>query len=327
MVNNDHTLGNSSSLKVKLKDSLKKSSVLKELLKNRTLYLMTVPAFTFLIIFNYVPLYGIQIAFRNFNVVDGITRSPFIGLRNFEFFFRSNFFFSTTFNTLYLNFLFISFGLIMQVSTAILISEVISKRLRKTFQTAMFFPYFISWIIVTALVTSLLSEKFGVLNRLLVNLNMQTVVWYNEPKLWPAILTIANVWKSMGYGVVIYLAKITGIDMQIYESARTDGANKFKEIIHITLPMLKPTIVLLLLIALGGIFRGDFGMIYSLVGDNGMLLSTTEIIDTYVYRAMRINAQYGMAAAVGLYQSIMGLILVLLANWLTKRYDSELAIF
>lgn len=306
---------------------MKRNGVLRELFTNRALYLMTLPAFAFLIIFNYVPLYGIQIAFRNFNVVDGITRSPFVGLRNFEFFFKSNFFFSTTFNTLYLNFLFIFFGMIMQVSTAILISEVISARLRKSFQTAMFFPYFISWVIITALVSALLSEKFGVLNRILASLDLQTVVWYNEPRIWPAILTIASVWKGLGYGVVIYLAKIVGIDTQIYESARIDGANKFQEIMRITLPMLTPTIVLLLLMAIGGIFRGDFGMIYSLVGDNGMLLSTTEIIDTYVYRAMRINAQYGMAAAVGLYQSVMGLILVLLSNYLIKRYDNDLAIF
>lgn len=312
---------------VKVIKPKKRNSVLRELYTNRALYLMTIPAFIFLIIFNYVPLYGIQIAFRNFNVVDGITRSPFVGLRNFEFFFKSDFFLSVTFNTLYLNFLFIFAGLFMQVSTAILISEILNKRLKKALQTAMFFPYFISWVIITALVTALLNEKFGVLNKVLTDLNLQTVVWYNEAKLWPAILTIASVWKGLGYGVVIYLAKITGIDIQIYESARIDGANKFQEIICITLPMLKPTIVLLLLIAIGGMFRGDFGMIYSLIGDNGMLLSTTEIIDTYVYRAMRVNSQYGMAAAVGLYQSVMGLVLVLISNHLIKRYDKDLAIF
>lgn len=308
--------------------SLKKlGGVLHELHINRSLYLMTIPAFLFLIVFNYVPLYGIQIAFRNFNVVDGISHSPFIGLKNFTFFFKSDFFLSITFNTLFLNFLFISFGLIMQVTTAILINEIFNMRLKKVFQTTMFFPYFISWVIITALVTALLSEKFGVVNQLLRSMNMPTVVWFNEPKLWPAILTISSVWKGLGYGVVIYLAKIASIDAEIYESSRIDGANKFREIFHITLPMLVPTIILLLLIAIGGMFRGDFGMIYSLVGDNGLLLSTTEVIDTYVYRAMRANSQYGMAAAVGLYQSVMGLVLVLLSNYLVKRFDNSMAIF
>jgi len=168
-------------------------NVLHELHVNRALYLMTIPAFLFLIVFNYVPLYGIQIAFRNFNVVDGISHSPFIGLKNFAFFFKSDFFLSITFNTLFLNFLFISFSLIMQVTTAILINEVINMRLKKVFQTTMFFPYFISWVIITALVTALLSEKFGVVNQLLRSLNMPTVVWFNEPKLWPAIRA-ASIW-------------------------------------------------------------------------------------------------------------------------------------
>ena len=191
----------------------------------------------------------------------------------------------------------------------------------------MFFPYFLSWVVVQALVTALLNERFGVINELLRSLGMEGVVWYNEPAYWPAILTIARVWKGLGYGVVIYLAKITGIDQEIYESCRMDGANKFQEIIHITLPMLKPTIVLLLIMNIGNMFRGDFGMIYSLIGDNGQLLETTEIIDTYVYRTMRQGGNYGLSTAIGLYQSIMGLILVLFTNWLARRYDPEVAIF
>jgi putative aldouronate transport system permease protein len=310
-----------------LRKARRGKGVLHELFSNRALYLMTIPALLFLIVFNYVPMYGIQIAFRNFNVVDGISRSPFVGLKNFAFFFKSDFFYTITFNTLYLNFLFISTGVLTQVSTAILINEVLQLRLKKLFQTAMFFPYFISWVIVTALVTSLLSERFGLVNRVLTQLGLETVVWYFEPKIWPAILTVASIWKGLGYGVVIYLAKIAGIDAEIYEAARIDGAGKFHEIRHITLPMLIPTVVLLLLIAIGGIFRGDFGMIYSLIGDNGLLLTTTEIIDTYVYRAMRINAQYGMAAAIGLYQSVMGFGLVLLSNYLVKRYDRSMGIF
>jgi ABC-type polysaccharide transport system, permease component len=300
---------------------------LKEFIKNKVLYLMALPAITFLIIFAYIPIYGIQIAFRDFNFADGVSHSPWMGFKNFEFFFKSNFFITTTFNTLRLNLMFIFGGIITQVFTAILLNEVIGKNIKKLYQTAMFFPYFISWIMVDAFIRGLLNDRFGVVNNIIRSLGSEGIAWYNEASYWPYILLFIYVWKSLGYGTIIYLAKITSINNELYEAANIDGANKLQEITCITLPMLRPTAILLLLIAIGGIFGGDFTMIYGLIGDNGMLLPTTEIISTYTYRAMRVNAQYGTAAAVGLFQSVMGFILVLFSNYLIKRYDRDLAIF
>jgi len=213
------------------------------------------------------------------------------------------------------------------VLTAVLLNEV-SRRRQKVYQTAMFFPYFISWVVISQFVTALLSERFGLVNRVLAVFDMEAVPWFNEAWRWPGLLTLTYIWKNLGYGSVIYLAKIVGIDSEIYEASTIDGANKFQEIMFITLPMLMPTVVLMLLIAIGGIFRGDFQMIYSIVSDQKkLLIPVTEVIDTYVYRAMRVNSQYGMAAAVGLYQSVMGFALVMLSNFLVKRYDPDIALF
>ena len=297
-----------------------------ELFMNKTLYLMILPAFIFVIVFNYAPIYGLQLAFKKFNFQLGIAGSPWVGLDNFMSYFRSIFFAQTTFNTLYLNFLFIAFGTTFQVLVAVLLNEV-TRRQQKVFQTAMFFPYFISWIVISFFVTALLSERFGMVNNIMAMFGGKRISWFTMPKYWRIILTIASVWKGLGYGSVIYLAKIIGIDAEIYESATIDGANKFREIWHITLPMLKPTVILMLLIAIGGVFRSDFGMIWALSGENKSLLSVTEVIDTYVFRMMKLTANHGVAAAVGLYQSVMGFGLVMLSNYLVRRYDSELALF
>jgi putative aldouronate transport system permease protein len=309
---------------------IKRRGVFKELFANHALYLMIVPALAVLVIFAYVPMYGIQVAFRNFNATGGVSGSPWVGLKNFLFFFKSIYFGRLMFNTLFLNFLFLTAGLIMQVSTAILINEVLSKRYQKALQTAMFFPYFLSWIVVSTLVNALLSDSYGIINKVIESFGLEGIVWYKEPNYWPAILTVASVWKGMGYGIVIYLAKITGIDQEMYEAARIDGANRGQEIFRITMPMLVPTIVLLVLLGIGNMFRGDFAMIYQLTGDNttsGSLQTTTDVIDTFVFRAMRVNGQYGLSAAIGLTQSLMGLALVLVTNGLIKRYDKDMAIF
>ena len=302
------------------------AAVLHELFINKTLYLMILPAFIFIIVFNYAPLYGLQLAFKKFNFQLGIGGSPWVGLENFLSYFRSIFFTQTTLNTLGLNFLFIAFGVSSQMLVAILLNEV-SRRTQKVFQTALFFPYFISWIVISVFVTALLSERYGMVNNLITALGGKRVPFFSMPKYWWAILTVAHVWKALGYGSVIYLAKIMGIDQEIYEAATVDGTNKFQEIRYITVPMLIPTAILLLLIAIGGIFRGDFQMIYSLTGENKMLLSVTEVIDTYVFRMMKLTGNHGVAAAVGLYQSIMGFGLVMLSNYLVRRHDADLALF
>ena len=252
---------------------IKSTGIIKEFYTNRALYLMIIPALAVLVIFAYVPMYGIQVAFRNFNAADGISGSPWVGLKNFIFFFKSIYFFRLTFNTLFLNLLFLSANLIMQISTAILINEVINKRFQKILQTSMFFPYFLSWVVVSTLVNALLNNSYGILNRILEFMGSEGIVWYKEPEYWPAILTFANVWKNMGYGIVIYLAKITSIDPTMYEAARIDGANKAQEMFRITLPMLVPTVVLLFLLGIGNMFRGDFAMIYQLAGEKEVYCS------------------------------------------------------
>lgn len=304
--------------------------VFRELFVNRTLYLMIVPSLVVLIVFAYIPMYGVQVAFRSYNAQGGITGSPWVGLANFMFFFKSMYFGQLTFNTLFLNFLFLSAGLVMQISTAILLNEILSKRYQKVLQTAMFFPYFLSWVVASTLLNAMLNDSRGLLNEVLKLFGQQGVVWYKQPQYWPFILMCCSVWKSMGYGVVIYLARISSLDQDVYEAARIDGASKAQEIFRITLPMIFPTIVLLVLLGIGNMFRGDFSMIWQLAGigtAGSILQSTTDVIDTFIFRAMTQTGQYGFSAAIGLYQSLMGFALVLITNGLIKRYDRDMAIF
>lgn len=307
--------------------SPKKRSMYNELMKHKVLYMMTLPGIAFFLVFNYAPLYGLLIAFKSFNIQDGILGSPWNGFKNFEFYFKSIYAYQTTFNTLYLNGLFILTGLIVQVTIAILLNEIGRAGWKKWFQSALFFPYFLSWIVVSALAYNLLSDQFGMLNSLLRSIDSPTVAWYNEVGYWRIILVLAYLWKTTGFYVIIYLAAIVGIDSELYEAARIDGANRFQTVIHITLPGLIPTIVILLLLSIGRIFYGDFQMIYALVGDNGILLPTTDIIDTYVFRAMRVSGEFGMATAVGLYQAVLGLILITITNAVVKKYDKDIALY
>lgn len=305
----------------------KKHGFVYEMRKNWPLYIMTLPAVVFLLIFSYYPMLGIQIAFREYNIVDGIWKSPYIGLQYFKAFFKSEFFGEVTINTLYLNFLFIVSMTVVSVTIALLLNEIASAKLKKIFQTAMFFPYFISMIIVSAIVYSLLNDKYGALNSLLSQLGLQTHVWFNMPELWRGILTFINTWQGFGYTTIIYLAVIISIDPEMYEAARTEGANRLQEIFRITLPQLIPTIVIMTLLALGGIFKGNFGLIYTIVGDNGMLLKNTDVIDTYVFRLMRVDGSFSLATAIGLYQSVLGFVVVITFNKLSKLYDDSMGLF
>lgn len=309
------------------KSKKKKHGFIFEIKKNRALYLMTAPAVLFLLVFSYYPMLGIQIAFKEYNIVDGMWKSPFVGLLYFKAFFKSRFFTEVTINTLYLNFLFIVSMTVISIAIALLLNEITSSKLKKTLQTAMFFPYFISMIIVSAIVYSLLNDKFGAINALLKNIGLQTHAWYNMPELWRSILTIINTWQGFGYTVIIYLAVIVSMDPLLYEAARTEGASRLQEILLITLPQLIPTIIIMTLLALGGIFKGNFGLIYTIVGDNGMLLGKTDVIDTYVFRLMRVDGSFSLATAVGLYQSILGFIVVLTFNKLAKLYDDTMGLF
>lgn len=288
---------------------------------------MGAPGLLVLLIFSYLPMFGVVIAFKDFRANLGIFNSQWIGLKNFEFLFRSPVLSRITTNTLTLNVLFIVSGLVASVGLALLLNEVRLKIATRAYQTVVFFPYFISWVIVGYFSFALLNADNGLINGFLTTLGQEPVAWYSSPQYWPWILMLTNIWKSVGYGSVIYLAGMLGINQEYYEAAMLDGANKVQQIRYITLPHLVPIMVIMTLLAIGRIFYADFGLFYYVTRDNSLLYSTTDVIDTYVYRALRVNADIGMAAAVGLYQSVVGFALVLISNWLVKRVDPERSLF
>jgi len=281
----------------------------------------------YVFVFSYMTYPYLLIAFQQFNYREGILGSEWVGLRNFEFFFKSSEAAVIMWNTIKLNLLFIGFGTLFAVAIAILFNEVRSRLFQKLTQTTMIFPNFLSWIIVSYMMYGLFSTDFGLINQALEKLGAEPVNWYTKADAWPWILVGMKIWKEAGMGSIIYLAAITGIDNSLYESADIDGASRWQKIVGITLPLLAPTIAILTLLNLGKIFYGDFGMIYAIIGDNGVLYPTTDVIDTYVFRALRQIGDPSNAAAVGLFQSTVGFLLVFVANWITRRWFKEGALY
>lgn len=304
-----------------------KRGFVNEIRRNRSLYLMTLPGIAFYLIFSYLPMFGLVIAFKAYDISKGVLGSKWNGLDNFNFFFTSGDVWKVTGNTLYLNFLFLLFTTLFGVCFAVMLNEIGNKIFKKITQSVMFFPYFISWIIVGVIAMGFFSTDTGIANNLLKAIGIPAVNWNLTASVWPAILVFFDVWKWTGYNVIIYLAVITGLSTEYYEAAAIDGANRFQQILFITLPQLVPTILILVLLAVGKIFFGDFGMIYGIVGDNSMLYSTTDVIDTYVFRAMRTMHDFGMSSAVAFYQSVMGFILVLVSNLIVRKYNKDAALF
>lgn len=299
-----------------------------EVWKNRQYYLMIIPACLVFFLFAYLPLPGIIIAFKDYNFQDGIFGSPFVGFKNFLYFFKSSEAFVTTFNTLWINFNYIFWGTLLALIVAIMLNEVRQNLLKKLYQNVIFLPYFLSAIIAARFVYMIFATDSGLMNHFLQTLGGEPVQWYMDPKYWVKILTGLNVWKNTGYAAIIYLAVIAGIDEQLYESASLDGATRWQKIRYIMVPFLIPTIIILTLLSIGRMFFGDFQTIYAILGDlNGQLYPTTDIIETYVFRAVKMNAEFSMAAAVGLYQSIMGFILVFGSNYLVKRFNKDYSLF
>ncbi len=312
-----------------------------EMKHNGTLYLMCVPGLVLLLMFCYIPLGGAWMAFTKFNVVDGIFGSPFVGLDNFRFFFESMSCWNVVKNTLIINFCGIILGTVTPILIAVCMNEVRNGAYKKITQSAMFFPYFLSWVVVGAILYGFLTANFrvdrttgevvltganGVLNRLLMSAGEAPVRWYAEPKYWKAIIILADVWKWAGYNSIIYMAAMSNFDGTLYEAATIDGASRFQQICHLTIPMLKPTAVVLVLMSVGRIFYGDFGMIWGIVGNNSVLSDAVSVIDTYVYSSMRTMG-FGYSTAIGLFQSVMGLVLVTLANVAAKRYNDGEGLF
>jgi putative aldouronate transport system permease protein len=267
------------------------------------------------------------IAFKRFNFRQGILGSPWAGLKNFDFFFRSQNVIRVVGNTLGLNFFFILCTTCAAIVLAVLINEIKNKKFKKICQSTYLFPYFISWVLVSYIIYGLLGTNYGFINNLRSSLGLNRVSFYNESRYWPVILTMLKVWKDTGIKVVIYLAIIAGFDSEIYEAAVIDGAGRFQICMRITIMMLFPSICLLAIIDLGKIFYGDFGMIYAIVGDNGLLYSTTDVIDTFMFRTLRTTGNPSQAMAIGLFQAVMGFLTVYTANMVTRKYFSEGALF
>ncbi|NLD48790.1 MAG: sugar ABC transporter permease [Clostridiaceae bacterium] len=293
---------------------------------NIELLLMLLLPAIFVFINNYLPMIGIVIAFKDYNYRDKLM-SPWCGLKNFEFLFKSRNAWIITRNTIAYNLLFILIGLIVAVTVAIILNELKNKHLAKLYQSIIFLPYFLSWVVVAYLVYSVLSPN-GFYNKTLVSLlDWAPIDWYTEPKYWPFIIPIVNTWKTIGYGIVIYLAGITGIDTEYYEAAVLDGANKFQQIWHITIPFLVPLMIITTIMAIGNIFRADFGLFYQVPMQQGLLKPTTDVLDTYIYNALLISGDLGMSSAAGVYQSVVGFVLVLIANWSIGKISSEHRVF
>lgn len=299
----------------------------KELKRHWSIYVLGVPGLLFLVVFSYLPMFGHVLAFKDFRFSEGILGSPWCGFENFEFFFGGKDWLRVTFNTIYLNALFIIFGLGASVIVAIVISEISHTFYKRIAQSLIFLPYFVSWLVVSLMVYAFLNETNGLVNNLLTDMGFEKIGFFREPGIWPFILTLIYVWKVTGYYSIIFIAAILGISPDYYDSAKLDGASKWQQITKITLPLIKPTIIMLVLLSIGRIFYGDFGMVYGIIGDNGVLFETTDIIDTYAYRALRQLGDFGMSAAVCLYQSLMGLVTILVFNHIVKKKDENLSLF
>ena len=300
-------------------------SMARELKKNRILFFMLAPMVAYFIIFYYIPMPGVYMAFTKYNFQGGIFGSPFVGLDNFKFLAHN--LLSMTKTTILYNLAFIGIGTVLEVGMAIMFSEMKTKWFKKTAQSILFLPYFISYVLLGAFVYNIFNYEYGAMNSMLVSMGMERYDVYSDVGVWKYIITFFYLWKNVGVGMVIYLAAITSIDEGLYEAARVDGANAWHEIRYITLPCLKPTVITMLMLRLSSILKGQFDLFYQIVGDNGILYKATDILDTYVFRSVTKTFNVGFGTAAGLYQSLFGFLLVLLVNWIIRRIDADYALF
>jgi len=299
----------------------------RKIMRSRTLLLMCTPAILFFFLFQYVPMPGSYIAFTKFNYQAGIFGSEFTGLRNFEFIFTSGQLTLLLKNTALYNLAFFAVCTLFQVAFAILLNEVRCRWFVRLTQSIMFLPYFISAVLVSLLLYNLINWDFGFISSQVRAMGGEMPKFYSMPSAWPIIIVLVYLWQQAGYGTVIYFAAIMGIDSSMLEAATVDGANGFQRIRYIMLPCLKPTVVIMFLFAIGGILRGNFGLFFNLVGTNSVLYSTTDIIETYTYRALMNNFNFSQGSAVGLFQSVVGFAVVLVTNGVIRRIEPEYALF
>ncbi|MUT67603.1 sugar ABC transporter permease [Paenibacillus sp. NEAU-GSW1] len=306
---------------------IRKNGLLKELVTNRLLFLMLLPALLFFLINSYLPMVGVYYAFTRFDFAKSLFNSEFVGFENFRFLWKSGVLWKLTLNTVGYNIAFILLGNVLAIALAVLLSELKVAWFKKLTQSIMFLPYFVSFVILSVIVYNVFNYDSGFLNTMLEQLGSEPVDVYNTPWIWVFLIIIFYLWKNIGYSMVIYLASITGISDEYYEAAKIDGANIFQRVWYITVPMLKTTFVMLLLFALGSIMKGQFDLFYQLIGNNGVLYNTTDILDTYVYRSLKVTFDIGMSTAAGLYQSLFGFILIMTVNYIIKKINDEYALF
>jgi putative aldouronate transport system permease protein len=299
----------------------------KTIVQHRILVLMALPAMLLTLLFAYIPMTGIVAAFKNLNYKQGIYFSPWVGLDNFRFFVISGKAVTITINTVVFNLIFIATSTVFSIIVAILVAEMTGRYFKKAMQSFMFLPFFISWVVASSFMYNIFNVDNGILNTFLESIQADPVNIYGEPWYWYIIMPIARLWKYTGYNSVLYLAAIMGISSEYYEAATIDGANRFMNIRHITLPLLKPTIVMLLLLSLGGILRGDFDMFYNLIGNNSLVYMKTDIIDTFVFRSLIKNPDVGMSSAAALYQSVVCFAFITITNQIIRKTNKEYALY
>lgn len=294
------------------------------------LTILALPSFIWYLLFAYLPMFGIIIAFKKYKLTPGqgflysLLKSDWVGFDNFKYFVSSKAFTMLLRNTILYNLVFIVIGVVVAVGLAMMISNLHSKRASKIYQTMMFFPYFMSWVVIAYFVYAVLTPDKGYINGIITSLGGNKIMWYQEAKYWPFIITFMRIWKGMGYGMVIYLASITGIDQALYEAAVMDGANKWQQAKFITLPCLKPIIVMMLILDTGKIFYSDFGLFYQITaGIPQSLYTTVSTFDTYIYKAIQSQSSIGRAASATFFQSVACCITILLANWFVSKVDRE----
>lgn len=302
--------------------------------KNLLFLTMVLPGAIWFFLLRYLPMAGIMLAFKDYKVYskaptfwNNLTHSNWIGLKNFSFLFASSDTLKMVRNTLGYNIFWIILGLVLSVTLAIILNEITQKFAAKAYQTLMFFPYFLSWVVASYFLLAFLDPTRGLITHWQMNKGIAPIQWYSEAKYWPYILTIANVWKNTGYSCILYLAAITGIDASQYEAASIDGATKWQQIKYVTLPHLRTMICILLIMNVGKIFNADFGLFYTVPMNSGPLFSTTQVIDTYVYRVMTATNNIGMSTAAGLLQNTVGFICIMAANTIVKKIDEDSSLF
>lgn len=305
---------------------IRTTSKLKLSKDNFALLVLALPGLITLICFRYIPMFGLLLPFKNYQYDKGLFGSDWCGFENFKFLVNSKDVFLATGNTLFYNFVFIISGIVLGIITALLLNEL-SSRFVKLYHTILYIPHFVSWVVAAYIINVLLNVDNGIINHLLISLGKEPISWYTESKYWPGIIIIANIWKSVGSSAVIYYAALIGINPEYYEAAKIDGAGKLKQIMYISIPMIKNVVIVMFIMSVGRIMYADFGLFYNVPMNSSLLYSTTDVLDTYVYRSLINLNDIGMSSAAAFYQAVIGFVLVVITNFVCKKFDPDSGLF